>query len=119
MASRGACALVDASTQFCKQLIMSRIYIMTDMEGVSGICSEDQCTRGKPGYEQGRLWLTQDINAAIAGAREAGATEFVVNDGHGSRPHILLEQLESEGVTYEMPKSGAQYLPGLDATFAG
>src|SRR5437660_2258809 len=60
-----------------------KIYIITDMEGVSGICNEQQVQRDSPAYAEGRqLWIG-DINAAVAGAFEGGAAEVVVNDGHG------------------------------------
>ena len=61
-----------------------RILIMTDMEGVSGIVAWDQVNGGKPMYEEGRRLYTEEINAAVRGARAAGATEIVVVDCHGA-----------------------------------
>ena len=61
-----------------------RILIMTDMEGVSGIVAWDQVTGGKPMYEEGRRLYTEEINAAVRGARSAGAEEIVVVDCHGA-----------------------------------
>ncbi len=61
-----------------------RILIMTDMEGVSGIVAWDQVTGGKPMYEEGRRLYTEEINAAVRGARAAGAKEIVVVDCHGA-----------------------------------
>jgi len=66
-----------------------KIYIMTDMEGVAGILDHDNwCAapeRGYPGryYDLGRELLTREVNAAIDGICQAGATEIVVSDGHG------------------------------------
>src|SRR5260370_33011458 len=45
-----------------------KIYIITDMEGVSGICNEQQVQRDSPAYAEGRQLLIGDINAAGAGA---------------------------------------------------
>ncbi|MBI4026679.1 MAG: M55 family metallopeptidase [Verrucomicrobia bacterium] len=61
------------------------IYIITDMEALSGISSFEQCynPHGSPEYEYGRVQLTADTNAAIAGAFDGGATEVCVLDGHG------------------------------------
>jgi D-amino peptidase len=61
-----------------------RVLIMTDMEGVSGIVVWDQVMGGKPMYEEGRRLYTEEINAAVRGAKSAGATEVVVVDCHGA-----------------------------------
>ena len=95
-----------------------KIYIITDMEGVSGICNEQQVQRDSPAYAEGRQLLIGDINAAVAGAFEGGATEVVVNDGHGGGFNLLLEQMDSRA-RYERPNGGLDMMPGLDATFAG
>src|SRR3954451_20566169 len=61
-----------------------RVLIMTDMEGVSGIVVWEQVTGGSPMYEEGRRLYTEEINAAVRGARAGGATEIVVVDCHGA-----------------------------------
>ena len=58
------------------------VYISTDFEGVAGIVDWDQIMVGSHDYEMGRRLLLGELNAAIAGALEAGATSFVVNDSH-------------------------------------
>jgi len=61
-----------------------KVYIMTDMEGVSGIInSADYASPGSLYYELARELTTLEINAAIEGVLEAGATEILVVDGHG------------------------------------
>jgi D-amino peptidase len=54
------------------------------MEGVSGIVKGEQTTGGEALYEEGRRLYTQEINAAVRGAKSAGATEVVVMDCHGA-----------------------------------
>ncbi len=61
-----------------------RVLIMSDMEGVSGIVVWDQVNGGAPMYEEGRRLYTEEINAAVRGAKVAGATEIVVVDCHGA-----------------------------------
>lgn len=61
-----------------------RVLIMSDMEGVSGIVVWDQVNGGAPLFEEGRRLYTQEINAAVRGAKAAGATEIVVVDCHGA-----------------------------------
>jgi D-amino peptidase len=61
-----------------------RIYIMTDMEGVAGVLNaDDYLLPGARYYEVARELVTLETNAAIEGLLEAGATEFLVVDGHG------------------------------------
>lgn len=61
-----------------------RVLIMSDMEGVSGIVVWEQVTGGEPQYEEARRLYTEEINAAVRGAKAAGATEIVVVDCHGA-----------------------------------
>jgi len=62
-----------------------KVYIITDMEGVAGVLSSDDF--GAPGsryYEVGRELTTGETSAAVEGALDAGATDILVVDGHGS-----------------------------------
>jgi D-amino peptidase len=61
-----------------------RVFVVSDMEGVSGIVKGAQTTGGAPMYEEGRRLYTEEINAAVRGAKAAGATEIVVMDCHGA-----------------------------------
>lgn len=61
-----------------------RVLIMSDMEGVSGIVVWDQVNGGAPMYEECRRLYTEEVNAAIRGAKRAGATEIVAVDCHGA-----------------------------------
>ena len=70
-----------------------RIYISVDMEGATGVCHRDHLVPGGYDYEKARVWLTGDVNAAIQGAIDAGATDVVVADGHATMRNILLDEL--------------------------
>ena len=61
-----------------------KVFIVSDMEGVAGIVKWQQVTGGHAMYEEGRKLYTGEINAAIRGAKAAGATEIVVMDCHGA-----------------------------------
>jgi D-amino peptidase len=54
------------------------------MEGVAGIVKWEQVSGGEPLFEEGRRLYTEEINAAVRGAKAAGATEIVVLDCHGA-----------------------------------
>lgn len=61
-----------------------KVLIMADMEGCSGIVVWEQVNGGAPLYEECRRLYTEEINAAVRGAKTAGATEIVVVDCHGA-----------------------------------
>ena len=93
------------------------VFISADMEGMAGVVHLQQVLRGTPEYERSCRWMTAETNAAVAGARRAGATRFVVNDSHGDMRNFVIDELD-EGVEVisgaDKPYSmGA----GLDPTF--
>ena len=51
-----------------------RVYISADMEGVGGVVSGDQLGPQSFEYERFRGFMTNEVLAAIEGARAAGAT---------------------------------------------
>lgn len=95
-----------------------KIYIITDMEGVSGIWRPEQVQEGHPEYEKARRLLCEDVNSAIAGAFDGGATYVVVLDGHGSGGNLILEMLDERAI-YETVKNPLEVMPSLDESFDG
>ena len=97
-----------------------KIYVNTDLEGISGVFKFDQ-TRQKdtPLNIQACEYFMGDINAVIRGLRDGGATEVVVLDGHGSQ--AVIPHLMEPGATYitGKPRPGAGNLTALDSTFDG
>jgi D-amino peptidase len=61
-----------------------RVHVISDMEGVAGIIRGEQTSAGEALYEEGRKLYTEEINAAVRGAKKAGAKEIVVMDHHGA-----------------------------------
>jgi D-amino peptidase len=61
-----------------------RVHIISDMEGVAGIVRLEQIVGGEPLYDEARKLYTEEINAAVRGAKAAGAKEIVVMDHHGA-----------------------------------
>src|SRR2546421_721826 len=55
-----------------------RVMLWCDMEGVAGISVWEQVNGGAALYEEGRRLYTAEVNAAVRGAKRAGATEIVV-----------------------------------------
>jgi D-amino peptidase len=98
-----------------------RVFISADIEGVTGVVSWSQC--GRPDGEHydfrwARERMTGDVNAAIRGARAAGATEVVVKDSHGNSKNLLVDQLEPGArlISGHGARLGGM-MAGLDRTF--
>jgi D-amino peptidase len=71
-----------------------KVYILTDLEGVSGVYDFDrQCWPHSPEYPQAQELLTAEVNAAVQGAVEAGAETVVVSDAHYRGCNLLFAQL--------------------------
>jgi len=96
-----------------------KIYVMTDLEGVSGVYKFEQ-TREKdtPLNIQACEYFMADLAAVVRGLRDGGATEIVIIDGHGSQ--AMIPHLMEPGAKYVTgkPKPGVG-LWGLDKSFAG
>jgi len=75
-----------------------KFMIMTDMEGCAGVLDHDDWVRPEGRYyEKGMRFLTEEVNAAVAGFFDGGATEVLVVDGHGYGgidPELLDERAE-------------------------
>jgi D-amino peptidase len=71
-----------------------KIYISADGEGISGVVSSEEMHQSGREYPRFRQLMTHDVNAAIEGAFDAGATQVVVNDSHWSMLNILYEDLD-------------------------
>src|SRR3954470_10775439 len=97
-----------------------RVYISIDMEGVSGVTRwADVVTTGQD-YQKARSWMTADVNAAVAGARGAGATAFVVEENHGVEMlcNLLLDEIDEDvDVVRGLPRNGPTTAAALDDSF--
>lgn len=95
-----------------------KVYISVDMEGISGIVHSEQTTSGTAEYAVGRKWMAEDVNAAVEGALEAGATEVVVNDSHGSMRNIDPDDIHPRAVLISGSPKPLLMMQGIDASFA-
>jgi D-amino peptidase len=96
-----------------------KLFLSTDFEGTSGIVAWEQIIEGNAEYEQGRLLLTNEVNAVISGAQEAGASEFVVNDAHSFMRNLHPQDLLGEATLISGRHKPLYMMEGLDSSFAG
>jgi D-amino peptidase len=73
-----------------------RVHIISDIEGVSGVVKVEQTGPGDKLFDEGRKLYTEEINAAVRGAKAAGATEIVVMDCHGAPKGYTFNSLIAE-----------------------
>ena len=92
-----------------------KVYISVDMEGIAGVVSNAQA--GGSDYEWARPLMLAETNAAIAGAFEAGATEVVVNDAHGSHTNLRADLLDWRATLISGSPKPMGMVEGLDGTF--
>jgi D-amino peptidase len=70
-----------------------RVHIISDIEGVAGIIKWSQTGGDQALYHEGRKLYTEEINAAVRGAKAAGAKEIVVMDCHGAGGDYMFNSL--------------------------
>jgi D-amino peptidase len=95
-----------------------KIYIAADMEGVGGVMLPEQLKRGTAEYAEARNLLTGEVNAAVDGAFDGGATEVIVKDAHGSGFNIIASELDSRARLVQGSSLPVRFA-GLDADTSG
>ena len=96
-----------------------KIYISADMEGVVGTVTGEQLGPDGFEYERARRWMTEEVNAAIRGARASGATEILVSDSHGNGQNLLLDELPADITVIRSWPRPLGMMAGIDDTFVG
>lgn len=100
---------------------MMKVYILADLEGISGVNEYDDWLPNNVGHQMIRTRMIDlmvgEVNAAVEGALAAGATTVVVRDAHSWSNNLPREKLHkkallSQGQLIEHP------LPHLEADFA-
>ena len=93
-----------------------RVYIVTDLEGASGVYKFAQTREpGNPLGEKAKEYLMGDIAAVVKGLRSANVFDIVVLDGHG--PQAFVPHLMAPGAKYITGKPRPGPLTGLDGSF--
>jgi D-amino peptidase len=107
-----------------------RVFIVPDMEGMGSAVDIREVIAGTEGERYAALtssdyWnrfrglLTKEVNAAIAGARKAGARSFAVNEGHGGNlfANVLPWELDRDAILIRGWPKPIVMITGLDESF--
>lgn len=114
----GSVAIFLLSVAAAAQENKLKIYIAADMEGVDGVSTWDVQgeARGRE-YEKFRELMTQEVNAAVAGAFDAGASEVLVSDSHGDAQNIDVEALDKRAQLVRAWPRPLLMMQGIDTSF--
>lgn len=94
-----------------------RVYISADMEGVSGVVHVEQTAPGAREYDRACALMIGEVNAAVAGAYDAGATAVLVNDSHWNMRNLRIEDLDPRAELISGAPKPFSMVQGLDASF--
>jgi D-amino peptidase len=94
-----------------------KVYISVDLEGVAGIADWEQCIAGGDDYALGRDLALGEVNAAIDGALEAGATGILVNDSHSFMRNLPPTELAGHASYLSGRFKPLYMMEGLDASY--
>lgn len=95
-----------------------KVYISVDMEGVAGVAEWPQTENGQGDYSIAREWMLEETNAAVQGALDAGATDIIVNDSHGSMRNLVYHRLHPAAKLITGSPKPMSMMAGMDNTFA-
>jgi D-amino peptidase len=95
-----------------------KVFISVDMEGIAGLVTSAETGASGPDYGYFRRVMSAEANAAVLGAFDAGATEVVVRDSHGSARNILPDMLDPRARLIRDWSGGPKWMmEGIDASF--
>jgi len=91
-----------------------KIFISQDMEGVSGVVNWNDLRTEGDDYNNARLWVTGDVNAAVEGAIEGGADDVTVREAHHG---MIYHKLHSKAKLVKGMPGNLFTMDGLDRSF--
>ena len=94
-----------------------RVFISVDLEGIAGAVTPEQLGPGGFEYQRFREIATEEALAAIAGARAAGATHFVVADAHGNGQNLLIDRFPDDIEIIRSWPRPLHMVQGIDESF--
>src|SRR5688572_24034701 len=117
--TRALFALLAASTSASAQQASGpKVFISVDMEGLAGVVTGSDVSATGPDYAHFRAIMAAEANAAIEGAFQAGATDVLVRDSHGSKQNLLPGDLDPRARLLRGASSGPKnMMEGVDSTF--
>lgn len=76
------------------------VFLMVDIEGISGVYTREQVMKSEPRFNEGRKCMTEEINVCVKALKEAGVEKVYVRDCHGDSYSAIWDNLTSEADYY-------------------
>ena len=112
------CLCLYASGAFSQSKNGLKVFISVDMEGLTGVVHWEEVSRDGKDYGMFREIMTQEANAAVEGALNAGAETILVRDSHGSARNILPKLLHKKALLVREWSGGfMSMMEGIDDSF--
>jgi D-amino peptidase len=89
-----------------------KVFISVDLEGVAGYVQWDTADRDRE-----RDFVTLDVNAAIEGAFEGGATQVYVTEAHANMRNLVPEKIDDRALFISGRPKAQNHMAGIDDTF--
>ncbi len=98
-----------------------KLYISSDMEGVAGVTAWQQvdARTPHPEYHIYKRYYTQEVAAAVSGAKRAGASDVTINDSHGPMRNVVFEELPRDVRVIFGNRKPYSMVQNCDASYAG
>jgi D-amino peptidase len=94
-----------------------KVHITADMEGIATLSHDVQADQKGVDYPRMREILTGEVQAAIEGAKAAGADEIVVCDAHDTGRNLLVERLDHDVEVIQGSPYELGFMAGIDESF--
>ena len=94
-----------------------KLHITVDMEGMAGIAHEDQADMKGLDFPRMRELLTNEVQAAVTGAKAGGAKDIVICDAHDTGRNLILEKLDEDVTVFEGTAYGQGMMGGISDEF--
>ena len=96
-----------------------RLFVAIDLEGITGVVSEQDTARSGPAAEAARRHMRADLDAVLAGCFAAGAGEIVVCDAHDDGRNLDPAGLADSVVLVSGSASPHSMMQGIGRGFDG
>ncbi len=95
-----------------------KIFISSDIEGVTGATHWNETDKAHADYAEFREQMTAEVAAACEGALSAGATEIVIKDAHWTGRNLIAAKLPREArLIRGWTQDPYSMMAGLDESF--
>jgi D-amino peptidase len=94
-----------------------KLFISIDLEGCTGVVTEDQTEPGRPAWDRARRLMRADLDALIEGCRAGGAGTIVVCDAHDRGTNLSAAGLPPGVRLVSGKPAPLDMMAGIDESF--